>query len=288
MNNEYSIAVLLPTRSRTTALTDSVTSIVSRAHDLSSIQILFGFDNDDAVGLEHFETVIQPFLDDNDVTYQAQSFETMGYAGLNRYYNHLGQSASADWLFVWNDDAVMETQGWDRVITGYAGQFRLLKVHTHNEHPYSIFPIVPKAWYDLLGHFSRHQMIDAELSQMAFVLDLMQVIDVAVTHNQVELTKDTTDPLKPKIRFEGNPANSYDFHNPAVQQQRYLDCDTVSKYMKKIGMDTTWWQDVKSGKQYPWTRLQELDINNQMKQFNMKIDSSGKVVQVLPETNHVK
>jgi hypothetical protein len=288
MPNQYSIAILLPTRSRTTALTDSVTSIVDLAHDRSCIQILFGFDNDDAVGLEHFETVIQPFLDDRDVAYQAQSFKSMGYAGLNRYYNHLGKSAESDWLFVWNDDAVMETQGWDQVITGYTGQFQLLKVHTHNEHPYSIFPIVPKAWYDLLGHFSRHQMIDAELSQMAFVLDLMQVIDIAVTHNQVELTKDTTDPLKPKIRFEGNPANSYDFHNPVVQQQRYLDCDTVSKYMKKIGMDTTWWEDVKSGKQYPWTRLQELDINNQMKQFNMKVDSSGKVVQVLPETTHVK
>jgi hypothetical protein len=288
MTNEYSVAILLPTRSRTTALTDSVTSIVDQAHDRSRIQILFGFDNDDEVGLEHFETVIQPFLDERNVAYQAQSFDSMGYAGLNRYYNHLAQSADSDWLFVWNDDAVMETQGWDQVIESFTGQFRLLKVHTHNEHPYSIFPIVPRAWYDLFGHLSRHQMIDAELSQMAFVLDLMQVIDVTATHNQVELTKDTTDPLKPKIRFEGNPTNSYDFHYPTTQQQRYLDCDVISKYMKTIGMDTTWWENVKSGKQYPWTRLQELDINNQMKQFNMKVDSSGNVVQILPETDHVK
>lgn len=280
MSNQYSIAVLLPTRSRTTALTSSVTSIVELAKDVSRIQILFGFDNDDEVGLEHFETVIQPYLDQHNVAYEAQAFDSMGYAGLNRYYNHLGQSADADWLFVWNDDAVMETQNWDSVIESYTGQFKLLKVHTHNEHPYSIFPIVPRDWYEIFGHFSRHQMIDAELSQMAFVLDLMQVIDVYVTHNQVELTKDSTDPLKPKMRFEGNPESPWDFHNPAVTRQRYRDCDRIAEHMQKIGLDTSWWENVKSGKQYAWTRLQELDINNQMRQFDMRTDSTGRVVEI--------
>lgn len=280
MSNQYSIAVLLPTRSRTQALTDSVASLVSRAKNVSNIQILFGFDNDDKVGLEHFEGVIQPFLDDHGVDYEAQAFESMGYAGLNRYYNHLGQYASADWLFVWNDDAVMNTQDWDEVIKSYTGQFKLLKVHTHNEHPYSIFPIVPRAWFDLFGHLSRHQMIDAELSQMAFVLDIMQVIDVNVTHNQVELTKDATDPLKPKVRFEGNPTNSWDFHNPKMQQQRYADVDRVAEHMRKVGLDTTWWENIKSGKQYPWTRLEELDVNNHMRQFNMKVDKQGQILEI--------
>lgn len=284
MTNEYSIAVLLPTRSRTTALTDSVTSIVNLAQDTSRIQLLFGFDNDDEVGLAHFSNVIQPFLDEHDVDYTAEAFDSMGYAGLNRYYNHLAKSTSADWLFVWNDDAVMKTQGWDQVIASYTGQLKLLKVHTHNDHPYSIFPIVPKPWYDLFGHLSRHQMIDAELSQMAFMLDLMQVIDIDVIHNQVELTKDATDPLKPKIRFEGNPANSYDFHNVAVQQQRYQDCNTVANYMKSIGMDTTWWENIKIGRQDPWEKLKELDVNNQMKQFKMKINSSGQVLETKLES----
>ena len=270
MTNDYSIAVLLPTRSRTTALTDSVTSIIGRAHDRSRVQILFGLDSDDAVGLDHFENVIQPFLDDHNVTYEAQAFESMGYAGLNRYYNHLAKMANADWLFVWNDDAVMNTQDWDQVVASYTGQFKLLKVHTHNEHPYSIFPIVPRAWYDLFGHLSRHQMTDAELSQMAFALDLMQVIDVDATHNQVELTKDPTDPLKPKIRFEGNPANSYDFHNILVQQQRYRDCDLIANHMKTIGLAIDWWENVKTGRQDPWEKLRQLDVNKQMTQYNIK------------------
>lgn len=267
MKNKYSIAVLLPTRSRTTALTDSVTSIVGRCADLSRIQILFGFDNDDAVGLEHFESVIQPFLDDHSVTYEAQAFDSMGYAGLNRYYNHLARSANADWFFIWNDDATMETQGWDDVIRSYNDQFCLLKVHTHNEHPYSIFPIVPRSWYDLFGHFSRHQMIDAELSQMAYCLDLIKIVDIEVIHNQVELTKDAKDPLKPKVRFEGNPNNAWDFHNTAVTQQRYEDCNTLAEYMKSQGLDTQWWERVKAGEQDPWVKLRANDINKQMVQY---------------------
>jgi len=112
----------------------------------------------------------------------------------------------------------------------------------------------------------------------------MQVIDVDVTHNQVELTKDSTDPLKPKARLEGNPNDARDFHNPRVQQQRYTDVAQIATYMRDQGMDTSWWENIKSGKQDPWTRLQELDINKQMTQFEMKIDPHGRVVNVKTNT----
>lgn len=283
MKNEFSIAVLLPTRSRTDALTTSVKSIIELANNVSHLQLIFGFDNDDKVGLDHFAQEIQPWLDQHDVVYEAMSFKSMGYAGLNRYYNSLAKSTSADWLFVWNDDAVMETQGWDSVIEQYTGQFKLLKVHTHNDHPYSIFPIVPRAWYDLLKHLSRHQMIDAELSQLAFLLDIMQVIDVNVTHNQVELTKDATDPLKPKVRFEGNPSNPIDFHHPQTSAQRYTDCDAIAAYMKTIGLDTGWWESVKSGKSYAWEKLVALDVNRQMSQFVMEVNEHGQVMSYKPD-----
>jgi hypothetical protein len=269
--SEYKIAVLLPTRSRTTALTQSISSLVKSANDLSAVQLLLGFDDDDTTGLDHFSTVIQPWLDQTGLAYEAQVFKSMGYAGLNRYYNHLAKSADADWLFVWNDDAVMDTAGWDTVISQYTGQFRLLKLHTHNEHPYSIFPIVPRAWFETMGLLSRHQMIDAEVSQIAFLLDIMQVIDVYATHNQVELTKDATDPLKPKSRFEGNPKNPQDFHYPAVMQQRYADCEKLSAFMTTQGdLDApAWWANVKAGTQDPWEKLKLLDVNKQMSQHKI-------------------
>ncbi len=69
-----------------------------------------------------------------------------------------------------------------------------------------------------------------------------------------------------------------------MQQQRYTDVAQIATYMRNQGMDTSWWENIKSGKQDPWTRLQELDINKQMTQFEMKIDPSGRVVNVKTNT----
>ena len=171
--NEYKIAVLLPTRGRTTALKLSIISLFNRVLDMDNVQIILGFDNDDEVGFNFFTEEIQPWMDSKEINYVVSQFDPMTYTGLNRYYNGLATLASADWLFVWNDDALMETTGWDRIIDKHTGEFKLLKIHVHREHPYSIFPIIPKAWFDLFGYLSRHQMTDAEVSQMAYMMDLM-------------------------------------------------------------------------------------------------------------------
>jgi hypothetical protein len=123
-------------------------------------------------------------------------------------------------------------------------------------------------------------MIDAELSQIAFLLDLMQVIDVDVVHNQVELTKNKKDPLKPKVRFEGDPTNPIDFHYPQNTFFRVGRCNAIAKYMQTLGLDTSWWEGVKSGENYAWQKLAELDINRQMNQFVIKMDAQGQVLSV--------
>jgi hypothetical protein len=265
--SEYNVAVLLPTRGRTTSLTRSVISIVEQSKNSDQIQLLFGFDNDDSVGIKHFEEVIQPYLDDHDVAYEAQVFTSMGYEGLNRYYNHLAKIADADWLFVWNDDAVMETKGWDQVIAKYTGEFKLLKVHTHNEHPYSIFPIVSKLWFDALGILSRHQMIDAELSQNAYMLDVMEIVDIDVTHEQSELTGQHDDTSKRKTRFEGNPNDPKDFHFIHTVNQRFADCRILNEIKRSLNLDTEFLERVLQGTQDPWEKLKKNDINGHMYQF---------------------
>lgn len=264
MTNDYSIAVLLPTRGRTDPLSRSVISLFNRCTQKDRVVLILGFDDDDTVGIEHFTNHVQPWLDDNDVNYTAMSFQRMGYAGLNRYYNEMAKQVTADWYFVWNDDAVMETAGWDQVIQKYNDQFRLLKIHTHNEHPYSIFPIVPQAWFNVFGHFSRHQMIDAELSHMAYLLDLIEIVDIHAVHERADLVgkeEDATDLAR--VRFEGNPANPYDFSNTAVYTQRFADIETLAGWMKQQNLDTTFWENVKAGKQNPWEKMQANDPNKQ-------------------------
>lgn len=284
MSTHYKITVLLPTRGRTLALERSVKSIVELAKEPESINLLLAFDNDDNVGIDYFVETIQPWLDNQKVDYSATGFESLGYEGLNRYYNTLAKDVNTDWFFVWNDDAIMETQDWDQVINAHTGEFKLLAVRTHNDHPYSIFPIVPKSWYDLLGYFSRHQMIDAELSQVAYMLDLFERIDIFVTHDRADLTGNNADETdKKRVRFEGDPSQPQDFHNIGYSTQRIKDCDTISAHMKTIGLDTTWWQRVKSGEQYPWEKLILNDTNKQMQQFGIRMNNNNQVVSVMPD-----
>jgi hypothetical protein len=65
--------------------------------------------------------------------------------------------------------------------------------NTHNRHPYSIFPIVPKEWYNLIGHLSLHQLNDAWLSQIAWMLDIVKQIPVEVLHDRADLTGNNKD-----------------------------------------------------------------------------------------------
>jgi hypothetical protein len=271
MSNDYKIAVILPTRGRTAALSRSLIGLLEKAKDLDSIQVMLGLDTDDTVGLDYFQTTLQPELDDLGVDYTAMTFEPMGYGRLNEYINTLSKESSADWIFFWNDDAIMETEGWDTVINSYTGQFKLLAVHTHNDHPYSIFPIVPRAWLDLIGHLSLHSMTDAWLSQIAYLVDIWQRIEVNVLHDRADLTGNNADAtFQQRELLEGNPHNPRDFHYPLNTKLRYEECEQISEYLKTIGQGNDWWDRVKTGKQDPWDKLRLADVNGQMRQFRMQ------------------
>jgi hypothetical protein len=271
MPNEYKIAILLPTRGRTAALDRSLIGLLEQATDLDSIQLLLGLDTDDTVGIEHFQNELQPKLDSMGVNYTAMVFEPMGYGRLNEYINELAKNSSADWLFFWNDDALMETQGWDDRIVEHTGEFKLLAVHTHNDHPYSIFPILPRAWLDVIGHLSLHSMTDAWLSQIAYMIDIWERIEINVLHDRADLTGNNQDSTyKNRELLEGNPNNPRDFHYPQSTVLRMQESEKLDAYLKESGRSSDWWDRVKTGEQDPWEKLRANDPNNQMRQFTLK------------------
>jgi hypothetical protein len=271
MSKQYAVAVLLPTRGRTDALDKSVYSVIDTAADYSRVQILLAFDRDDTAGLDHFNNHLRADLDNRKVNYKALVFDRLGYININKYYNELAKHADANWLFIWNDDAFMSTRGWDQIVEKYNGQLKILKVHTHNEHPYSIFPIVPHVWVDLLGYLSGHQMIDAWISQIAYMMDLIEIVDIDVTHDRHDLTGNNADAtFKGRTWLEGKPQDPADFHHPSVTMRRMADCEKLAAYLNSKGIPTEWWEAVRSGEQDPWEKLKINDINKQMVQFNLK------------------
>jgi hypothetical protein len=113
-------------------------------------------------------------------------------------------------------------------------------------------------------------MIDAELSQLAYALDLIEIVPIYITHNRPDLVKGEEDAThKERVLFEGNPNNPQDFHNPNFIKARYADCDKIAEYMKSRGLDTSWWEDVKVGRANTWTKMKANDPNKQMVQIQV-------------------
>jgi hypothetical protein len=266
--HEYNIAMLLATRGRTESLGRSIHSLVELADDISRVQIMFAFDNDDDIGFKYFVDELQPWMDQRDISYTAMKFERMGYVNLHKYNNAMAKQTDSNWLVIWNDDAVMQSQGWDTTIMSYEGQFKLLSFKTHNMHPYSIFPIVPRTWYDLLGYISPHPTQDGWVSQQAYMLDIYQRITVDVLHDRFDLTGNNDDDIfANRPMLEGNPSHPMDFHSKEMIDLRHLDCAKLATYMRRQGLSTTYFENIFKGDQDPWQRLAENDINSQMVQF---------------------
>ena len=169
----------------------------------------------------------------------------------------------------------MQTPAWDTAIMSYAGQFKLLAFCTHNLHPYSIFPIVPHKWLELLGYLCPHQISDAWLSQQAYLLDIYQRIPVEVAHERYDLTgKNQDETFNNRPMLEGNPQDPRDFLHMDVIETRFNDCKKLSRYMDSIGIKTDFFWNVLKGIQDPWEKLKINDVNHQQSQWSMEIKRS--------------
>lgn len=268
MNTRFDIAILLATRGRQEPLMRSLQSLVDLADNAKRIQFMLAFDRDDAVGIDYFVSTVQPWMDQQGLQYHAEVFEPMGYINLHKYNNAMAAKTASDWLVIWNDDAVMETQGWDTVIASYTGQFQLLAFYTHRDHPYSIFPIVPRAWFDLLGYISPHPTQDGWVSQQAYMLDIWQRIPVNVLHDRYDLTGNNADEtFRNRPMLEGKPTDPRDFHSQQMIELRHQDCGKLAAYMVSQGLSIEFFENIFRGMQNPWEKLAQNDVNGQMVQF---------------------
>lgn len=258
MQANKKISILLPTRGRTDALKRSLESLVDTAADSESIEIMFGIDSDDTATTDYIKNEIAPILQNAKIEARANVFQPLGYENLHTYVNTLAENCSGEWLFFWNDDAIMLSKDWDNVINSYTGQFKLLgPKDNHNGHPYAILPIVPRDWFILLGHLSQNAQNDAWLSHVAYMLDIFERIDVEILHDRADLTgNNNDDTFKNRKYMEGNPSDPKDFGHPQMQQARVATAHKIAWFLEKTGQgDLTWWNNVKAGTQNPFEKM---------------------------------
>ena len=270
---DTNISILLPTRGRTDQLDKSVTSLLYLAEAPEKLQWVFGFDKDDAESFNWFKENVLPKIENSGGVYTCLSFEPLGYIRLHEYVNKLASYATGEWFVFWNDDAIMQDHGWDTEIMKSTGEFCLQAFDTHNKHPYSIFPIVPKEWYDLIGHLSLHQLNDAWLSQIAWMMDIVKQIPITVLHDRADLTgnnKDAT--FNGRIIYEGNPDDPRDFNYVTRRKARFEEANKISAHLLEKGYPLEHWKNICTGKADVWEKMIAVDINNHLKQFKAAIN----------------
>jgi hypothetical protein len=122
----------------------------------------------------------------------------------------------------------------------------------------------------MFGYFSAHQLNDNWVSQIAYMADIMETVDVYIEHDRFDLTGNNNDEnFQNRPMLEGNPKDPRDFHHIIWNKRRLADAQKISTYRKSQGEDTAWWDNFIAGKQDPWEKLRTNDINKQMVQFNL-------------------
>jgi len=261
-----SISILMATRGRPELAFNSLKSLIDNADDVNEIEMCVAIDNDDTESLDYFTNTVIPWFEEQELDILIMSFDRLGYAKLHEYMQVLGLNSKGAWLIIWNDDAVMETQGWDTEIASYTGQFKLLAFKdNHNKHPYSIFPILPREWLVLFGTLSPQQANDAWVSQVAYVVDMFQRIETVVTHDRHDLTGNNNDQTYAEREFlEGDPTNPQDSFHPDMVKLKNFYCQKAAWYLKRIGQGTGRWDKVIKGEVEPYALMHENDPNKHL------------------------
>ena len=273
------ISILMATRGRPELAFKSLKSMINLAHNVDQIEFCVAIDNDDIKSMDYFKETVVPWFEEKDHNILVMTFDRLGYANLPKYMETLALQSRGAWFIVWNDDALMESQDWDKEIVSYTGQFKLLAFKdNHNEHPYSIFPIVPREWVVLFGTISPQQAIDAWVSQIAYIVDCFQRIEATVTHDRHDLTGNNDDSTYAEREFlEGDPENPKDAFHPDMVALKQQYVEKVVWFLKCIGQDTGRWDKVLRKEVGAMALLHENDPNQHLGVFK-KID--GKMVNV--------
>lgn len=168
------ISVLVPSRNRPTLLRESLSSL-----GYGDFETLVYIDNDDPSRREYMEV---------PTTYTLVG-KRHGYPGLQHYINELCKLATGDWLFLWNDDALMKTPDWWKKVH----ETDKPEVINFDANPLNnLFPLVSRQMYEAMEHFSLSPHNDSWVQDIANKLGIhTHVPGVEIYHRRMELNDKT-------------------------------------------------------------------------------------------------
>lgn len=220
------VSFLLPTRKRIEMAINSIKSIVNNAKDKNCFEILIAFDDDDL----DTKIEVEKFLVENNINYKSIVTERFGYHGLHEYYNRLIKLSSSHFCWLWNDDAILETENWDEIldVNEKPAIYKCLTINNQSliKHPANIFPLWHKKITDILGHVSCSPHNDTWLEQIAAKLKIHKVINIHVNHLKTDIEfnkKSDYKEIYQEVHNSWKNHNTKKIHNSLENQKNLRD-----------------------------------------------------------------
>jgi hypothetical protein len=261
------ISVLIPTRKRVDSLKQSIDSLIKTASTMEGIEFLIAIDEDDEATKKFIGTELVEELNNSKIEMRSYVCPRQGYAKLHNYYNELSKQSIGNWLLLWNDDAIMQTDDWDLAIEKYNGQMKVLRFRdNHNEHPNAIFPCVPKDWVLLFGEFSANHHSDTWISQLGYITDCIQnVPEVYILHDRHDLTGNNDDhTAEERELLESNLDDPRDINHPDFMKKKIEWALRLNWYLHKTNQNTGWFDKFLLDNSFDvWAKFREADVNKQ-------------------------
>ena len=229
-------SVLIPTRGRTDVLYRGVDSVINNAQDLSNIELIFRFDEDDIDTLNHCMNYYQIEEKSNksitdDFKWGKSEFKVIdaiskkdnvsmkfiigkrhGYVLLNRYYDEMCYISTGEYLLIWTDDMILlnndEYAGWDLLVNDGRGQIYLFTFDWADGYP----RVVPRKFYELNNRLSPNVLDDR------YWIEVMKTVDIHVGLNwkaDHHCQWDNNEPL-----FQGKDATASDGRGEFIKHRR--------------------------------------------------------------------
>lgn len=200
------IAVLVATRRRPGLVARMATSLVEKAADPQSFEILLAFDSDDTKSLGDWAGL--------DVARRTQwraiVGPRLGYSRLHEYYNALAGIARGDWLLLLGDDTFVTTPGWDARILAQPCD-RIYNTGNPNDPTYSrmslMHPVVPRAWYTATGRIAAYSQFDTylrALGQATGLIDMGWLFEIGHVHESAGPSDRILDEVTAEIAYSSD------------------------------------------------------------------------------------
>lgn len=235
------VSILLPTRQRPELMLKAVKSLIEKASDPSRIEVLLKIDTDDQRTYTSRCSELERVTPNYKILISPRQ---RGYADLHTHVNELCGIAEGEYLFLWNDDATMQTEHWDEYVAEHSqGVFGnpicVIQIDNTDGWKYG-FPLVHRKVYEIVGHFSLNAHNDTWIHEVATAAGIERKEQRILSfHDRYDITanpemqdKTYTDVWNPET---GGYGKTHDlFHTLEEKALRQEDATKISAYLDNL------------------------------------------------------